>query len=89
MNNDLDTVSRSVSPELLETNKLKRLQAHTDFDTFTVSCPPCFVHIRKANPGQFLFQDEIGGLEVEDPNEPGKYLVRIIVRAHLHINVIT
>jgi len=47
----------SISPELLETNKLRRLSPHTDFDTLT-----------------FLFQDEIGGLEVEDPNEPGKYV---------------
>ncbi|KAG1869379.1 Clavaminate synthase-like protein [Suillus subalutaceus] len=47
----------SISSELLETNKLTRISAHTDFDTLT-----------------FLFQGEIGGLEVEDPNEPGKYV---------------
>jgi isopenicillin N synthase-like dioxygenase len=42
---------------LLETNKLTRIAAHTDFDTLT-----------------FLFQTEVGGLEVEDPNEPGKFV---------------
>ncbi|KAG1894639.1 uncharacterized protein F5891DRAFT_1195090 [Suillus fuscotomentosus] len=47
----------SIFSELLETNKLTRISAHTDFDTLT-----------------FLFQGEIGGLEVEDPNEPGKYV---------------
>ena len=41
-----------------------------------------------ANPKKFLFQDEIGGLEVEDPNEPGKYVVRSIVRPHRYANVI-
>lgn len=37
LTNDWDTVSRSISPELIETNKVKRLSAHTDFDTLTVS----------------------------------------------------
>ncbi|KAG1906073.1 uncharacterized protein F5891DRAFT_942066 [Suillus fuscotomentosus] len=47
----------SIFSELLETNKLTRISAHTDFNTLT-----------------FLFQGKIGGLEVEDPNEPGKYV---------------
>lgn len=75
---------------MLETNKLTRISAHTDFDTLTVSFPLRVICSKKrAKPRQFLFQGEIGGLEVEDPNEPGKYVVRTLVRAHFHTNVIT
>jgi len=46
----------SISQESIRSNKLTRISAHSDFDTFT-----------------FLFQDNVGGLEAEDPNEPGKF----------------
>ena len=73
---------------MLETNKFTRIAAHTDFDTLTVSCLPTSC-VFEANPRKFLFQNEVGGLEVEDPNEPGKFVVRTIVRTNLHTNLIT
>jgi len=58
-----------IAAELLETNKLTRISAHTDFDTLT-----------------FLFQGEVGGLEVEDPNELGKYVVVPPIRNSIVLN---
>ena len=33
---------------------------------------------------QILMQDDVGSLEVEDPNQPGSFIVRCI-RLHAHL----
>jgi hypothetical protein len=77
--NQVDELKLSIPFTKLETNELTRISSHTDFDTLTVSISLFWIarsaQRSKANFGKFLFQGEIGGLEVEDPNEPGNYVV--------------
>ncbi|KAG6815489.1 hypothetical protein H0H93_009657 [Arthromyces matolae] len=54
----------SIPSEALRTNQITRIDGHSDFGSITT---------------QILFQDDVGGLEVEDPNNPGSFLILALI----------
>ncbi|KAH9922796.1 thymine dioxygenase [Epithele typhae] len=59
----------SVPVEDLEQERIKRIDAHSDFPSITL-----------------LLQDDVGGLEVEDPNHPGQFRSAPPVKDALVVN---
>lgn len=72
-------VSHSIDASLLRDEQSSRIPSHTDFCSITVSASEQRERLFYIDFTQILMQDDIGGLEVEDPNHPGIFIVRFRV----------
>jgi hypothetical protein len=69
-----------VAPAVLKDANASHIPSHSDFCTLAVHCTAFLdlgINASIAFPhDQILMQDDVGGLEVEDLNRPGSFIVR-------------